>query len=167
LHSTSALDALMDRKMIPRRDLGDWADRLRAEGRVLVTLNGCFDLLHMGHFDLLYRASTEGDHLLVLLNTDEYIRSRKGAGRPVHSLDERLLQIAALEMVDAVSWFPEEDPCKALEEIAPDVHVNGNDYGQECAEAAVIKRQGGRLVIAPLLEGYSSSDIVERARTCG
>lgn len=113
---------------------------------------------------MLYQASEQADVVFVLLNTDSSIRSYKGPKRPIQSLEVRLMMVAAIEMVDFVSWFSEPNPIALLEKMHPDVHVNGSEYGKNCIEADTVKRGGGRLHIVDLVEGYSSSNLIEKIR---
>ena len=137
-----------------------WAERQRLAGKTIATLNGSFDLLHAGHLHILYEASKEADLLLVALNSDASIRSYKGAKRPLIPLTYRLQMVAALKWVDFVTWFEEADPREFLKKIAPDVHVNGAEYGRECIEAATVHALGGRLHLVDRIEGLSSSALV-------
>lgn len=138
----------------------------RPRDRTVVFTNGCFDVLHPGHVDYLYRARSLGDALVVGLNTDASVRRLKGPNRPVVSEHARALTLAALESVDAVTLFDEETPRALVARLVPDVLVKGGDYapervvGREEVEAA-----GGRVVIVPFLEGFSTSSLLDRIRT--
>lgn len=138
---------------------------LRAKGRILVFTNGCFDLLHPGHVRYLAQARSLGDALVVALNSDRSVRTLKGAGRPVLNEKERVEVIAALEAVDYVTVFDEETPHSLISQLLPDVLVKGGDWqlneivGREEVEAA-----GGKVLSLPFLEGYSSSDIIDRIK---
>lgn len=137
---------------------------LKAEGKTIATLNGSFDLLHPGHFEMIYQASCQADVFILLLNSDASIQSYKNPNRPINPLEVRLQQIAALGMVDYVSWFEETDPCSVLEKIKPDVHVNGSEYGEACIEASVVERHGGKIHVVSLVDGYSSSNLIRKIR---
>ena len=132
----------------------------------LAFTNGCFDLLHPGHADCLERARRLGDALLVAVNTDRSVRSLgKGEGRPLVDQDARARMVAALGCVDWVTLFDEETPEKLIAEVRPDVLVKGGDYSEEeVAGAEVVRGGGGRVVIVPLLPGYSTSALVRRIR---
>lgn len=136
--------------------------RLRKEGRTIATLNGSFDLLHAGHLYMLYEASLQADVLFVLLNSDSSIRQYKGDSRPIVPLESRVELLTAIEFVDFVSWFDETDPREILKIIAPDVHVNGEEYGQECIEAPVVYASKGRLHLVNRIDGLSTSAIIEK-----
>ena len=132
----------------------------------LVFTNGCFDLLHSGHVDCLERARRLGDALLVAVNTDRSVRCLgKGEGRPLVDQDARARVVAGLGCVDWVTLFDEETPEQLIAEVRPDVLVKGGDYSEEkVAGAEVVRGGGGRVVIVPLLPGYSTSALVRRIR---
>jgi D-beta-D-heptose 7-phosphate kinase/D-beta-D-heptose 1-phosphate adenosyltransferase len=137
--------------------------RLQAAGKRVVFTNGCFDILHPGHIDLLRRARDLGDVLVVAVNTDASVRRLKGADRPILPETERTELLAALEMVDFVCTFDQDTPLEAILKVRPDVLVKGADWG---LDGIVGKREvdgwGGRTVALPLVEGQSTSGIVER-----
>jgi D-glycero-beta-D-manno-heptose 1-phosphate adenylyltransferase len=142
------------------------AQAFRDQQKSIVTINGSFDLLHVGHLDMLYKASCQGDLLIVALNTDESIRSYKSKDRPIQPLKVRMEMMAALSFVDYVTYFSEITPLSLLEKIRPDVHVNGAEYGHNCVEAEVVKKYGGRLHIVTLLPGFSTTKLLEKIKTC-
>lgn len=149
------------RKWISPHNLEKRLKDLR-EGKTLVTINGSFDLLHPGHLYMLHQAKQFGDLLLVLLNTDRSIRSYKGGKRPILSLSYRAQFISALEFVDYVTWFDEDDPRELLSVIRPDIHANGEEYGEECIEAEVVKQAGGLLQLIRRIPNLSTSDLIEK-----
>ena len=133
------------------------------ESRVVST-NGCFDLLHAGHFDILSRARALGDCLVVGLNSDGSVRRLKGDGRPVVDEQRRAAALAALPMVDFVIVFDEDTPVQTLLAVRPTVHVKGGDYDVEAMpETPVVRGLGGEVVILPLLAGYSTTSIIKQA----
>lgn len=131
------------------------------EKRTVATLNGAFDLIHPGHLYIIHEASCQADLLILLLNCDKTIRQNKGAHRPLISLEERMMHLAALKDVDYVSWFDEETPCEILKKLTPEVHVNGAEYGNDCIEANVVKEWKGRIHLVPRLSHFSTSRIVK------
>ena len=151
------------RKIVSRARAVEIGREMRSRGRELVFTNGCFDVLHPGHVDLLVKARSLGDALMVGLNTDSSVRKLKGEGRPVFDEKARALMLAALEAVDWVVLFDEDTPQGLIEEVLPMVLVKGGDYvretvvGHEAVEAA-----GGRVAIIDLVPGYSTSDILNR-----
>lgn len=135
---------------------------LRDQKKSVATANGSFDLLHSGHLQLLMEGSKQADIFIVALNTDSSIQRYKSPHRPIVSLLYRLQMVAALSCVDYVTWFDEQDPKKILSVIQPDVHVNGAEYGPNCIEADVVKKNGGRLHLVKRVPGLSTSQIIEK-----
>ncbi|MDN3506007.1 MAG: adenylyltransferase/cytidyltransferase family protein [Simkaniaceae bacterium] len=167
IEKNSTFKAAIQKKYVEPNALEEFSKNLKENGRTIATLNGSFDLLHPGHLEMLYQAKQQADLLLVLLNTDASIQAYKNPNRPLNPLEVRLQNIAALEMVDCVSWFVETDPCQVLEKIRPDVHVNGGEYGEDCIEGPIVKKHGGRLHIVKLIDGYSTTNLINKIRkTC-
>lgn len=135
----------------------------RPRNRTLVFTNGCFDVLHRGHVELLAGAAALGDDLLVAVNTDASVRRLKGPERPVVGEEDRALVVAALGCVEAVTLFEEDTPADLIAALLPDVLVKGGDYephqvvGREAVENA-----GGRVIILPLVAGRSTTTLLER-----
>lgn len=145
-------------------DLAALAARLRAGGRSLVATGGCFDIVHAGHVATLQAARRLGDALVVLMNSDASVRRLKGAGRPVVTAADRARVLEALDCVDAVVVFDEDDPRAALDGLRPDVWAKGGDYGgAPLPEAATVRAHGGRVVLLPYLDGRSTTSIIERS----
>jgi len=151
-----------ERKILDPAAAARWA---RGAPRPLVFTNGVFDLLHRGHVTYLARARALGAVLMVALNSDASARRLgKGPGRPVNGLADRLALVAALESVDAVTWFDEDTPAALIEACRPDVLVKGGDWPVEriVGSAAVIAR-GGRVHAIPFEHQRSSTMLLERA----
>lgn len=150
-------------KILARSKLLRRCGRPRAQR--LVFTNGCFDLLHPGHVQYLEAARAMGDLLVVALNTDRSVRALKGPERPLVEERARARVVAALGAVDWVTLFDEDTPRELIAALSPDVLVKGGNYrpdgvvGRTDVEAA-----GGRVEILPFLEGYSSTDLVQRIR---
>jgi rfaE bifunctional protein nucleotidyltransferase chain/domain len=135
----------------------------RAAGARVVFTNGCFDLLHIGHVRLLQQARSLGDCLAVAINTDASVRRLKGPSRPVNPEGARAELLAALAAVDYVSLFDEETPQRLIEAVVPDVLVKGGDYSPETVVGRqVVEAAGGRVVLIPLVEGFSSTKLLAR-----
>ena len=127
--------------------------------------NGCFDVLHAGHADYLARAAGLAHRLIVGLNTDSSVNRLKGAGRPVNDEEARAFLLASMSFVDAVVFFDEDTPGKIIEAIAPEVLVKGDDYiVEEIVGAEFVHNIGGKVITLPLLEGYSSSGLIEKIK---
>lgn len=141
----------------------------RAEGEKVVFTNGCFDILHPGHVDLLCRARGLGDLLVVGVNSDDSVRRLdKGPGRPVNALAERAFVLAHLACVDFVVAFEEDTPLELVTILQPDVLVKGGDWSVEnIAGREVVQARGGAVYSLPLLKGRSTTAIIERIRKSG
>ena len=151
-------------KVVPGSALEALLAAWRREGKRIVFTNGCFDVLHIGHVQYLRFARSKGDVLLVGINDDASVRRLKGTPRPVTPLEDRMEVLAALEMVDAVVSFSEDTPEKIIHRVTPQVLVKGEDWaakgvvGREWVEA-----HGGQVVLAPLVPGRSTTNILSRA----
>lgn len=133
-------------------------------GRVVFT-NGVFDLLHVGHVDLLIAARSMGDRLIVGLNSDASVRRLKGPARPVRSEHDRAYVVAALETVDAVTVFDQDTPLELILALRPDVLVKGGDYTPDTIVGRPeVESWGGRVHVVPLTAGQSTTRIIEALR---
>jgi D-beta-D-heptose 7-phosphate kinase/D-beta-D-heptose 1-phosphate adenosyltransferase len=132
----------------------------------LVFTNGCFELLHAGHVDILERARALGDALVVGVNGDASAgRLAKGPGRPIVGEGDRARVVAALESVDGVCVFDEDTPEDLIRALEPDVLVKGTDYRlEQVVGRQFVQERGGRVELLPLLEGRSTTGIIERAK---
>jgi len=137
----------------------------RRLGQKIVFTNGCFDVLHAGHVQYLHEARAQGDVLVVGLNSDASVRGLKGASRPVQPQSARSVVLAALQAVDFVTVFEETTPLKLIEAIRPDVLVKGADYRKdEVVGAAFVESHGGRVHLAELHQGHSTTTLLEKMR---
>jgi D-beta-D-heptose 7-phosphate kinase / D-beta-D-heptose 1-phosphate adenosyltransferase len=137
----------------------------RRQDRRIVFTNGCFDILHSGHITLLEKAAAHGDFLIVGLNSDESVRRLKGQGRPVNNELDRARVLGALGCVSAVMIFGEDTPMRLIESIRPDVLVKGADYTKDRVVGAdVVEAHGGRIVLIDLVEGQSTTGVIEKLR---
>jgi D-beta-D-heptose 7-phosphate kinase/D-beta-D-heptose 1-phosphate adenosyltransferase len=137
----------------------DWRNREQS----IVFTNGCFDIVHAGHVTFLHKAAREGDKLIVGINTDASVRALKGDMRPINGEDDRACIIAALAAVDAVILFDEETPLELIKTLSPDVLVKGSDYRkEEVVGASEVESYGGRVVLVPIVQGKSTSDLVRK-----
>ena len=133
----------------------------KQEGKVVFT-NGCFDILHLGHLDYLGKASKLGHKLIVGLNTDTSVKRLKGTNRPVNNEQARAMMLASLAVVDAVVLFEEDTPYELIRRIVPNVLVKGSDYTvEEIVGQDIVLRNGGSVIPIDLLEGYSTTSIIE------
>ncbi len=146
-------------------ELEQWRDDLRRRGLRLCLTNGCFDLLHAGHVQLLADARAMADALVVALNTDASVRRLKGPSRPLVPEAERAELLAALEAVDRVVLFDEPTPLEVIVALRPDVLAKGADWAaDQIVGAEQVRGWGGRVERLPLVEGLSTSAIIERVR---
>ncbi len=135
----------------------------KAEGKKVVFTNGCFDLLHRGHLHLLREAKKLGDILIVAINNDLSVKKLKGPKRPILPEADRAELIGALEMVDYVTLFHEADPYHLIKELQPNILVKGGDWTTErIIGGEVVEKEGGRVVAVPYLDGYSTTQMIER-----
>jgi rfaE bifunctional protein nucleotidyltransferase chain/domain len=140
-------------------------DRLHAEGRTLVFTNGCFDILHRGHADYLAFARSQGDALVVGLNSDASVRRAKGPTRPVNPEQDRAYVLGSLRAVDFVVIFDEDEPRDLISQILPDVLVKGKDWAHYVSGREIVEANGGRVVLAEMVEGRSTTATIERMRS--
>ena len=134
----------------------------KKDGKKVVFTNGVFDLLHKGHIFSLSQAAKQGDVLIIGLNADSSVKRLKGDGRPINDQDARALLLASLMMVDAVIIFEEDTPLNLIASILPDVLVKGGDYTvDEIVGAKEVIANGGKVVINPILDGFSTTAIIK------
>ncbi len=137
--------------------------KTQLEEYILVFTNGCFDLLHPGHIDLLQRSKKYGDLLLVGLNSDQSIQRIKGYNRPIMSETERAKVLSGLACVDFVIIFKEDTPLPLIRAVQPQVLIKGGDWPvEEIVGREVVQAQNGLVLSLPLLQGHSSSRIIQR-----
>jgi rfaE bifunctional protein nucleotidyltransferase chain/domain len=133
--------------------------------KTIAFTNGVFDILHPGHIFSLSQAAQEADYLIVGLNSDESVKRLKGNDRPINNQESRSFILAALLMVDAVVIFEEDTPLELINALRPDVLVKGGDYTiEQIVGAKEVVRNGGRVVINPIVEGYSTSETIRKLR---
>lgn len=141
--------------------LEKWSDQ---HDKIVFT-NGCFDILHMGHIDYLFKASQLGSKLMVGVNSDSSVQTIKGPSRPVQDENSRLFVLAALEFVNAVVLFQDPTPLNLIKKVRPDVLVKGADYKpEEIAGYHEVIGWGGEVTTIELLEGYSTSKVIRRIK---
>lgn len=139
-------------------------DDFKSNNKTIVTINGCFDMLQLGHIYILYEAKKQGDILLVGLNSDASVKRLKGNDRPINDQATRCQLMAALQMVDYVFIFEEDDPRAFLNKLRPDVHVNDASYGTNCIEAEVLKSYGGSLHLVEKFKVPSTTQTIEKIK---
>ncbi len=160
---------LVHPKMLSLEQLLPRLEACRTEKKKIVFTNGCYDILHPGHVDLLSRARALGDVLVLGINTDASVRRLgKGDDRPINPYEVRAFVLAHLESVDFVTSFDEDTPVELIRAVQPDVLVKGGDWAPErIAGREIVQARGGSVVSLPLLEGYSTTHLVEHIRAYG
>lgn len=140
------------------------SEQLRNDDKKIVTTNGVFDILHVGHIKYLKEAKNLGDILIVGVNSDESVKSFKNDKRPINILEDRMKILESLEFVDYVFSFSEDDPRSWLEKIKPNFHVKGGDYELPLLEQGVVEKYGGVIKIIPPVKGKSTTNIIEKIK---
>jgi D-beta-D-heptose 7-phosphate kinase/D-beta-D-heptose 1-phosphate adenosyltransferase len=134
-------------------------------GKTVAFTNGCFDILHPGHLYSIAEAAKEADYLIVGLNSDASVKRLKGPERPINSTDSRALVIANLVLVDAVVVFEQDTPYELITALLPDVLVKGGDYTIETIVGAKeVIANGGKVIINPIVDGFSTTNIIEKIK---
>ena len=150
-------------QVLRREEITQLIKNLHNEGKTVVTTNGCFDILHVGHIRYLQKTKSFADVLIVLLNSDKSVRSIKGPTRPINNENDRAEILCALSSVDYVVMFDEDSPRNLLDEMKPDVYTKGADYSMETLpEADIMRKNGTRVEFISFVEGKSTTGIIER-----
>jgi D-glycero-beta-D-manno-heptose 1-phosphate adenylyltransferase len=137
----------------------------RVHNKKVAFTNGVFDILHRGHIYSLTQAAKEADYLIAGVNADVSVKRVKGESRPVNNQDSRALLLASLVMVDAVVLFEEDTPLELIMAVMPDVLIKGGDYTiEQIVGAKEVMANGGRVIINPVLDGFSTTNIIEKAK---
>jgi D-beta-D-heptose 7-phosphate kinase/D-beta-D-heptose 1-phosphate adenosyltransferase len=153
----------LNKKIISRQNACEIVRLWQRKGKRVVFTNGCFDILHRGHIELLSFAKRHGDLLVVGLNSDDSVRRLKGPRRPLNRQEDRAILLAALEMVDYVVLFEEDTPLELIKQLLPDVLVKGGDYRvEEIVGREIVEQNGGKVVVFPLLNGFSTTAFIEQ-----
>ena len=149
-------------KLVKRENIRQLVKELQEKGSTVVTTNGCFDILHVGHVRYLEQTKTYANYSVVLLNSDKSVKLIKGEGRPINNESDRAEILCALACVDFVVLFDESSPGELLGEIKPDVHTKGADYSVDTLpEADIILKNGGRIEFITFVEGKSTTNTIE------
>ena len=152
-------------KIYSLSDLKIQSDKWKGKGKKIVFTNGCFDLVHRGHIEVLANTADLGEKLIIGLNSDSSIKDLKGENRPIMDEISRAILLASLQFVDAVVFFSEETPYKLIETLGPDVLAKGGDYKvTEIAGNEVVLENGGEVILVPFIDGFSSTNIVEKIK---
>ena len=153
---------MSNQKIYRLSELASILQRAKSDGNVVVTTNGCFDVLHLGHLRYLQAARQLGDLLVVAVNSDSSVRQLKGENRPLVPEEERAEMLAGLECVDYVVVFPEETPISLLSELKPSIHVKGGDYKlEQLIERDIVEANGGKVIVGLNVPGKSTTNLIE------
>lgn len=169
--SLQELESVLSKKNVKIKDLTKIKEivaSLKAESKRIVFTNGCFDILHIGHTRLLKEAKGFGDVLILGLNTDASVKRFKGPARPIIPEEDRAEILSSLECVDYIVFFDEDNPCRIIDEIKPDIHVKGGDYNPDdfikMPEAKIVRGYGGEVKIINIVDGRSTSSIINKIK---
>lgn len=157
---------LIPHKILTKEEAVQRVAQWRLLSKTVAFTNGVFDILHQGHIFSLSQAAKEADYLIVGLNADNSVKRLKGESRPVNNQESRALVLSSLIMVDAVVLFEEDTPLDLITSLLPDVLVKGGDYTiEQIAGAKEVIANGGRVVINPILEGFSTTAIIAQLKS--
>ena len=151
-------------KILTADEMRNERDNIHSQNKKLVFTNGCFDIMHAGHVTYLTFARAQGDCLCVGINSDASVRRNKGESRPITEEKYRAKMLAALRCVDYVVVFDENEPKDLISKILPDVLVKGKDWAHYVSGRDVVEANGGRVVLADMVEGLSTTNIVAKIK---
>ncbi len=155
--------ALSNNKILTFNGIQHQVKRWRLLDKKIAFTNGCFDILHEGHIEILSQAATLADILVVGINTDASVKKLKGENRPVNKESFRAQMLASLTMIDAVVLFDEETPLELIRIIEPDTLIKGGDYAiEQIVGAEDVIKNGGEVKIIPLVKGYSTTALIQK-----
>ena len=145
--------------------LTNQVERWKATGNKVVFTNGCFDIIHRGHIEVLALTADLGDKFIIGLNSDQSIQKIKGEGRPIINEKSRAILLAALSFVDAIVLFSEDTPLKLISSLLPNVLAKGGDYEIETIIGhEIVQQNGGKVKLIPFLDGFSSTAIIDKIK---
>jgi len=152
-------------KIFSLDDLKNQVNAWKQAGEEVVFTNGCFDIIHRGHIEVLAQTADLGDRLIIGLNSDSSIQKLKGEDRPIIDEQARAILLSALSFVDAVILFPEETPINLISTLLPDVLAKGGDYEIETIVGhEIIQNNGGKVILVPFVDGFSSTTIIDKIK---
>jgi len=147
-------------KILPKDQMLLERAHLRAEGKTVAFTNGCFDILHCGHISYLNTARKQGDVLILGMNSDASVKRNKGDDRPINNEQDRAEVLAALECIDYVVLFDEDEPADLIGDLLPDVLVKGEDWAHYVSGREAVEAAGGKVVLAKMVEGRSTTGTI-------
>ena len=156
---------ILNNKIFSLENLKIQVDNWKKSGEKVVFTNGCFDIVHRGHIEVLARTADLGDKFIIGLNSDSSIQKLKGKDRPIIDEKSRAILLAALSFVDAVVLFSEDMPLNLITTLTPDVLAKGGDYEIETIVGhEIIQSNGGKVILVPFVEGFSSTTIIDKIK---
>ena len=155
----------LNTKIYSLEELGNKVNAWKQAGKEVVFTNGCFDIIHRGHIEVLAQTADLGDKLIIGLNSDSSIQKLKGKGRPIIEEQSRAILLASFSFVDAVVLFSEKTPLNLISTLKPDVLAKGGDYEiSTIVGHKVVQENGGKVVLVPFVDGFSSSKIIDKIK---
>ena len=155
----------LNTKIYSLEELGNKVNAWKKAGEEIVFTNGCFDIIHKGHIEVLAQTADLGDKLIIGLNSDSSIQKLKGEGRPIIDEQSRAILLASLSFVDAVVLFSEDTPINLISTLLPDVLVKGGDYKiSSIVGHKVVQENGGQVILVPFVDGFSSTIIIDKIK---
>jgi rfaE bifunctional protein nucleotidyltransferase chain/domain len=152
-------------KIFSLQNLKLQVENWKATGEKVVFTNGCFDILHQGHIEMLARTADLGTKLIIGLNSDSSIQKLKGENRPIIQQQSRAILLASFSFVDAVVFFSEDTPINLISTLLPNVLAKGGDYEIETIVGhKVVQKNGGKVILVPFVDGFSSTTIIEKIK---
>ena len=156
---------IINSKIYNLDDLSSQVEKWKQAGEDVVFTNGCFDIIHKGHIEVLARTADLGGKLIIGLNSDQSIQKLKGEDRPIIDEQSRAILLAALSFVDAIVLFSEDTPLKLISALLPDVLAKGGDYEIETIVGhEIVQKNGGKVKLVPFLDGFSSTTIIDKIK---
>jgi len=141
------------------------SDKWKENGEKIVFTNGCFDIVHRGHVEVLANTADLGDRLIIGLNSDSSIKNLKGENRPIINETSRAILLSSLQFVDAIVFFSDETPLNLIKTLIPDILAKGGDYKvTDIAGNEVVLENGGEVILVPFINGFSSTNIIEKIK---
>ena len=152
-------------KICTLNELKEKVIQWKKDGEKVIFTNGCFDIIHRGHIEVLANTADLGDKLIVGLNTDSSIQKLKGLNRPIIDEESRAILLASLSFVDAIILFAQDNPLNLINTLNPDVLAKGGDYSIDTIIGhEIIRKNGGEVVLIPFIDGFSSSKIISKIK---
>tara|TARA_B100000427_G_scaffold324351_1_gene329367 strand:+ start:787 stop:1278 length:492 start_codon:yes stop_codon:yes gene_type:complete len=152
-------------KILPLKSLKSKISTWQKAGDKIVFTNGCFDVLHRGHIEVLAQTANLGDRLIIGLNSDISIQELKGKDRPIVDEESRAIMLAALSFVDAIIFFSQKTPLNLIRSLKPDILAKGGDYKiGDIVGGEIVRQNEGEVVLVPFIDGFSSTNIINKIK---